>query len=245
MVSGFNSSSLAANDDESTGILDIGFTVNFYGTNYSQLYANNNGNFTFNNPMWDYTPFDLYTNGVPIIAPFFADVDTRGTGSDLMRYGQGTYNGHAAFGATWDGVGVGYYYLGTDKLNKFQVLLVDRGDIGVGDFDIYFNYDQIQWETGDASYGSGGLGGYSARAGYSNGDAAHSYEIPGSAINGAFLDGNPSGLIHSGNTGVDGRFLFQVRNGEIIIPTVPDITSTLGLLSIALFGIAAIRRCRA
>ncbi len=246
IVSGFNSSNLPANDDGSTGVLNIGFTVNFFGTDYSQLWANNNGNLTFTGSMGTYTPFDLYTNHTPIIAPFFADVDTRGTGSDLLRYGTGTWGGRSAFGATWDGVGVGYYAYGTNLLNKFQTVLVNRSDVGTGDFDIYFNYDQIQWETGSASGGSGGLGGSSARAGYSNGDSAHSYELPGSAINGGLLDSNLStGLIHGGNTGVAGRYVFQVRNGEIVIPptpSTPDGASTLGLLSIVLLGFAAIRR---
>lgn len=53
---------------------------------------------------------------------------------------------------TWDGVGVGYYYLSVDKLNKFQVVLEERSDIAPGDFDIHFFYDQIQWETGDAKH---------------------------------------------------------------------------------------------
>ena len=40
-------SSLAANDDSSSPSTAIGFTVNFFGTNYSNLFANNNGNVTF------------------------------------------------------------------------------------------------------------------------------------------------------------------------------------------------------
>lgn len=243
IVPGFSSSSLAANDDFYTGLLNIGFPVNFFGTTYNQLYANNNGNLTFTAPLGTYTPFNLYTAGTPIIAPFFADVDTRGTGSALLTYGTGTFDGRAAFGATWDGVGVGYYAYGVDKLNKFQVLLVDRSDVGAGDFDIYFNYDQIQWESGGASGGSDGLGGFSARAGFSSGVAAHSYELPGSAVNGAFLDSNlATGLIHNSNVGIDGRYVYAVRNGEVIIPTVPDAASTMGLLSLALIALAAIRR---
>ena len=50
VVGGFNSSTLAANDDGSTGLVDIGFTVNFFGSNYNQLYVNNNGNVTFTSP---------------------------------------------------------------------------------------------------------------------------------------------------------------------------------------------------
>ncbi len=54
------------------------------------------------------------------------------------------FQGRDAFGVTWGGVGYHSYY--TDKLNAFQLLLVDRPDTGTGNFDIHFNYDQIQWE---------------------------------------------------------------------------------------------------
>jgi hypothetical protein len=249
IVAGFNTSSLAANDDSSTGLLSLGFTANFFGTNYTGVWVNNNGNLTFAGPMSSYTPFNLYTTGIPIIAPFFGDVDTRGSGSDLLRYGSGTFDGHSAFGATWDGVGVGYYALGADKLNQFQALLVERGDTGAGNFDIYFNYNQIQWETGGASGGSNGLGGSSARAGYSNGLAVDSYELPGSAINGALLDSNPTtGLIHGSNDNLAGRYVFQVRNGGVIVPpgtSVPDTGSTLLMLSFALGLIVFMARRRA
>jgi hypothetical protein len=246
VVPGFNSSFLGANDDGSTELLSIGFSANFFGNTYTNLYANNNGNLTFNAPLGTFTPFNLIgDSGNPIIAPFFADVDTRGAGSDLLRYGAGTFDGKDAFGVTWAAVGVGYFGAHVDKLNKFQTILVDRSDTGAGNFDIYFNYDQIQWETGDASGGVGGFGGSSARAGFSSGAAINSFEIPGSGVNGALLDNNlSSGLIHGGNTNVAGRYLFEVRNGSVTQPTnsVPDSGSTVMLLGVALAGLAAVRR---
>ena len=45
--SGFDGNTLARNDDGSTGLVGIGFDTNFFGTTYSQLYVNNNGNVTF------------------------------------------------------------------------------------------------------------------------------------------------------------------------------------------------------
>lgn len=241
VVSGFTTNSLGPNDDGSTGNLALGFSVNFFGNTYSSLWANNNGNLTFTGPMGTYTPFNLYTTGVPLIAPFFADVDTRGAGSGLLQYNQGTYLGHQTFGATW--TNVGYYSFGTNKKNTFQTLLVNRTDTGAGNFDIYFNYDQIQWETGGASGGSNGLGGFSARAGYSNGTAGNSYELPGSGVNGAFLDTNgTTGLIHNSNVGVNGRYLFTVRNGNVTPAQAPDATSTLGLLGLVLAALGFAKR---
>jgi hypothetical protein len=75
---GFNSNAMFATDDGSTGLVNIGFTINFFGMNFSQLYVNNNGNVTFDSPLNEYTPFSLTSTGQQIIAPFFADVDTRG-----------------------------------------------------------------------------------------------------------------------------------------------------------------------
>jgi hypothetical protein len=246
IVPGFNGTLLPGNDDGSTGLVNLGFTANFFGSNYTQLYVNNNGNVTFGEALGTFTPFNLTgATGNPIIAPFFADVDTR-TGA-LTKYGPGTFDGHSGFGVTWNSVGVGYFSQHTDKLNKFQLLLMDRADTGTGNFDIYFNYDQIQWETGDASGGSNGFGGTSARAGYNSGSGEF-FEIPGSGIHGGFLDTNLStGLIHNGNTNVDGRFLFQVRNGQIITPPpptngVPDAGSTLALLGMGLLVVAAAKR---
>jgi hypothetical protein len=69
----------------------------------------------------------------------------------------------------------------------------------------------MQWETGDASDGVGGIGGVSARSGYANG-AGHSLELPGSGVSGALLDGGSDALITSSNIGVPGRWQFAIRN---------------------------------
>ena len=119
---------------------------------------------------------------------------------------------------------MGYYASHDDKLNDFQLLLIDRSDIAAGDFDIVFTYRQIEWETGDASGGSGGLGGSSARAGYSNGDtedASGSLELPGSAVNGGLPRlQSRTGLIHDRrNSDTDGVYVFPVRSGAPPPPT--------------------------
>ena len=210
-----SANTLPANDDGSTDQVSLPFTLDFFGTDYSTLWVNNNGNVTFTGPLSTYTPFAITAVTAPMIAPFLADGDTRGTGSGLVTYGATTYRGRSAFCVDWPYVG---YYAGhTDLLNDFQLLLVDRSDVAPGDFDIIFNYDQVQWETGDASGGSGGLGGTSAGVGFSNGDGNpnHYFELPGSLVNGAFLDSNSqTGLIYSDyGTSVPGRYLFHVAGG--------------------------------
>lgn len=205
---------LPRNDDNSTTEVGLPFAVDFYGEPQNRLWVNNNGNVTFDGPLRTFTPFGLLSTSRKIIAPFFADVDTRPSGSQEVRYGfgDGLYEGHRAFCVNWDGVG--YYSYGTDKLNSFQLLLVEREDAGAGDFDIVFNYGSVQWETGSASGGTGGLGGSSARAGFSNG-GSRSFELAGSGVNGAFLDTNLDGLARvSTDSTVAGRHVFRVRNGN-------------------------------
>jgi len=238
---------LPRNDDGSTTTVGLPFTINFFGNTFSSLYVNNNGNVTFTGPLSTFTPFSLAGAQTPIIAPFFADVDTRGALSDVVRFsgrtfGHGMFAGRPAFCANW--VNVGYYFQHTDKLNSFQLLLVDRSDIGVGDFDIYFNYDKIQWETGDASGGSGGFGGSPARVGFSNG-TTQSFELAGSGVTRALLDSNTAtGLIHnSRNTTQRGRYIFPVRGGAA--PTGGTLRGTVfgGNLANPLAG-AFVQACR-
>jgi hypothetical protein len=211
-LSGCATSSIPANDDGSSPSVALSFSLNFFGTSYSSLYVNNNGNVTFDGPLRAFTADPVLSTAHVIIAPYWADVDTRDARSALTTYGSTTYGGRPAFCVNW--VNVGYYTSHADKLNSFQLLLIDRSDSGTGNFDIMMNYSQVQWETGDASGGVSGLGGSSARAGYSNGSDV-SLELPGSGVNGAFLDSSASGLIH-GNRGsvIPGRYVFQVRNGQ-------------------------------
>jgi thermolysin metallopeptidase-like protein/PKD domain-containing protein/nidogen-like len=212
---------LARNDDGSTPRVDLPFAVNFFGNVHNSLFVNNNGNVTFDAPLATHTPFGLTTSiGTPIIAPFFADVDTRAPGSDQVTYGASADG--KTFCVDWAGTGVGYFASHSDKLDRFQLLLIDRaGNPGgaPGDFDIVMNYDSLAWETGDASGGQGGLGGQSAHAGYSAGTGLDgtSFEFSGSGVNGAFLDSNQStGLVHGNrNSTQQGRYVFNVRSGAV------------------------------
>jgi len=212
--SGFNSSTLDRTDDGSTGLVPVGFDLNFYGDTYSSLYVNNNGNVTFNAAMSQWTPFNMTTTtGKPIIAPFFADVDTRAAASGVVQFGMGVVDSHNAFGVNW--INVGYYNARADKLNSFQMVLIDRSDRAPGDFDIEFNFDKILWETGDASGGANGFGGQSARIGFTNGTglAGTFFELEGSGIAGYFLNGSLTELIQTSlNSDVAGRCVFSVEH---------------------------------
>ncbi len=235
-AAGFGANELARNDDGSTGEIDITSIfedgINFFGREFTSLWVNNNGSVTFNGARRTFTPTVITDNNDnPEITPFFADVDTNGgatveshggnsTGSNLVYYAFDTVNDR--FVVTWDDVG--YYNSHTDLTNAFQLILSDRGG---GNFDIEFRYENIEWTTGDASDGVGGLGGTPARAGYtaSTGDPAAYFELPAS--------GNQDALLMlddvEGNTGQIGRWFFRVRSGDIVsadIPPLPAAGST-------------------
>jgi VCBS repeat-containing protein len=206
--SGFGTLALPADDDNSSGA--INFTsvfgsagLDFFGTSYTSLFVNNNGNITFGAANDTFTPSPIGIGfNFPIIAPFWADVDTRGHGA--VYYDLDTADGVMTI--TWDNVG--YYPSGTNKLDSFQLVLINEGN---GNFDIEYRYGNIQWTTGSASGGSNGLGGTPARAGYSAGDGVHSFELPQS--------GNQAALLAlpttAGNTGIAGVDEFNVRNGQV------------------------------
>lgn len=213
---GCRASTLERNDDDSTGLVPIGFRVNLFGKQRDSLYVNNNGNVTFDEPLVAYSPEPIREIPNEMIAAFWADVDTTGVRSNVVTYGRDTVGGRAIFCANY--VNVGYFLSRDDKLNSFQIVLIDRSDTGAGNFDIEFNYERILWETGEASEGVNGFGGISARVGYTNGTrvADSSFELPGSGVPGSFLDAGPNALVRQSlNSGVPGRLLFAVRNGAL------------------------------
>jgi uncharacterized protein (TIGR03437 family) len=213
---GFRRTEIPRNDDGSSFSQSLGFNINFFGRQRSSVFVNNNGNLTFDLPLSEYTPIGLTGIRREIIAGFWADVDTRGFASRTVTFGSDTVDGRRAFGANY--IDVGYFIANSEKLNRFQIVLIDRSDTGPGNFDIEYNYERIRWETGDVSGGYFGFGGISARVGYSNGTGqpGTSFELGGSAIPGSFLDSNPNGLIYRRiNSDVPGRLVFQARNGIV------------------------------
>ncbi len=160
------------NDDASLGPLALPFTFSLYGTNYTDVYLNNNGNVSFDNPYWWYTStgFPITT---PMVAPFWGDVDTR----DWLANG---YQGEVwylitptAFYVTW--LNVGPYWAG-DPLHDgledtFTLVMTDGTDPALAPGNnVGFFYGDMQWTTGSASGGTAGFGGSPATVGINAGD---------------------------------------------------------------------------
>jgi hypothetical protein len=217
------------NDDGFSGPIPLGFSLNFFGHTYTSLFANNNGNISFGNGISAFTPNGPQGAAQPIISPFFADVDTEAAGSGLMSLRNNISN---EIFVTWDHVG--YFNQHDDKLNSFQFVLRGPGYlVPAGEGRIGFFWKTMQWETGDASGGSGGFGGTPAAVGFGDGQS-----------NGEILQGS----IQNGISGEvnDHRLWVDIRGGGIPAPigAVPEPT-TLLMLASGLLGLGVYCRKKA
>lgn len=206
-TSGFGQIALAKNDDGFSReftfdeFADLGFDsgVNFFGSTYNGFYINNNGNVTFGSGLSAFTPNPFPQTNTPMIAPFWGDVDTRCAACGNVYLGSPDAN---TMVVTWDSVGV--YSNNATETNTFQLVIIDRSDVGAGDFDVEFRYEEINWTSGSAS------GGVPAQAGYDAGDGVNFYTVPGSRT-AAIADIDTA----NSNTGTDGLWRFAIREGVL------------------------------
>lgn len=216
--SGFGTVAMSRNDDGTSRVisLDSSFPsgINFFGTTYNSLYINNNGNITFKAPVLRFTPTPFPISASPMIAAYWGDVDTRG--SVPASEPPGSNNVYYSFAlpgklvVTW--FNVGYYVFAVNKLNSFQIIVTDRSDTGVGNADVEFRYNRLEWTTGSASGGSNGLGGTPAQIGFDAGDLKNFFSHPDSRT-AKILD-----AINTTNVGIPGVWRFELRAGTVIEP---------------------------
>ena len=173
------------NDDGSTPLINIPFNFCLYGTQYTSLYINNNGNISFGSPYPTYSPSAFPTTQFIMVAPFWADVDTRNPASGLVYYKvTPTY-----MIVRWNNVG--YFSNMADKINDFQLIITDGTDPIVPSGNVAFCYGDMQWTTGSASGGTNGFGGTPATVGANAGNGTSfiqfgRFDQPGAAYDGPF-----------------------------------------------------------
>ena len=190
------------------------FSVNVFGTSYDSFYINENGSISFGDAFSGRpSNADPAFAGMPVFAPFFADVDT-----NLQPFGGAVSWGFFPFqngiAITWSSVG----YEGaidSSQRQDFQIIIIDISDAtgNEGDFRLEFNYEGgfngMVWETGDSDGGTNGLGGDSARVGFWDGFGV-GFEVEGSGVNGALLGAecleNPFALSCN-------DYFYEFRNG--------------------------------
>ena len=143
------------NDDGSSPAINLPFNFCFYGKSVNTVYINNNGNISIGAPngVFDSRPFPDSINAM--IAPFWADIDTRGLMSGIVYYSLSPTH----LIVQWDHVS--YYNLSAspDSLfNTFQLIITNGLDpiIPIGE-NVSFCYQDMQWTTGEQS---GGLHGF-------------------------------------------------------------------------------------
>jgi len=194
------------NDDDSSPLIPLPFTFCFYGQNETGCFINNNGNISFGTSYGAFSATGFPTNQVAMIAPFWADVDTRNVASGLVYYK--ITPGYMV--VRWQTVG--YYSQHTDKLNDFQLIITDGSDpiLPPGN-NVAFCYGDMQWTTGDASSGVGGFGGIPATVGANRGDGVNALQVGTFDQAGTAYDG-PFGA-NDGISWLDNQqFFFNVCN---------------------------------
>lgn len=196
---GYGELAMLPNDDSSSNLLNLPFSIQFFGNTYNSFFVNNNGNVSFGSPLSAYTPSPFPIASQPMIAPYWGDVDTRSQpGGGAVYIASPSANSVVA---TWHNVGV--YPADNSLINDFQMTLLDRSDTGSGNFDIEFRYNQLQWISGAASSG------VAAQAGYDAGDLTHFFALPGSLTNGILQLANNSNVSASS----PGLWTMAIRNG--------------------------------
>ncbi len=224
------------NDDDSA-IQALSFAFTLYGDLFSDVYVNTNGNLSFGSLFSTFTSTGFPVDGFPMVAPFWGDVDTRGQSDSADASGHIWFKefGDNTFVVTWDAVG--YYQEHHDLKNTFQVAISDGTNPRMGiENNVCFSYGDMQWTTGDASFGLGGFGGVPATVGVNRGNGADFAQIGRFDHAGADYDG-PSDLA-DGVSYLDGKQFCFDATGENIppiaqgFPTAPvviDVGTTFNL----------------
>lgn len=193
---GVFSSSVSGGVDDGSVAVDVTSVfgaggLDFFGTNYNQIFVNANGTISFGSPLSSFDTTDLAAETTPMLAPFFADVN-------LSNGGEIYWDLDPAAGKvtiTWHDVAP---YSGSGA-NSFQVQLTSLGN---GDFSIEYVYEDIQWT---------GSGGDVADIGLTDGGSND--EVFSESGNATSIAGLPNANIQAGDPA--GTYLVTMVDGVL------------------------------
>lgn len=227
------------NDDLSTGQIQLPFSFCLFNLEYSTCYINNNGNISFDQPYWTYVPTGFPISGFPMVAAFWADVDTR-TSTECPYNGSVWYkiqtNPNRLI-VIWEEVG--YFSIHCNLVNTFEIILTDGNDPFIGfNNNVAFSFADMQWTTGDIN-GVGGFGGTNgpATVGINKGDGVF-YALVG-RFGHAGTDYNLPLDLNAGVSWLDEKdFKFDACVGDIVVTPFASWALYIGIgliLGVAIF----------
>jgi len=224
---GFGETMFPRSDDGSFAVdLSAAFQsgMSLFGTplDAGSVFVNTNGTISFGAAIGTYPPTSAFTGVTPVIAPFWADVDTRLDG-EAPESGAIYLDVNPLADVvtiTWDHVGS--YRRAATATDTFQLQLFGHGN---GTFDMVFRYQSITWTAGMRSADAAALMGVSDGTGNAvvtlpdSGNAAAELTLPGQI----------------GDTGVAGLWAYDSATGAPILlggstgtPGIDQLTGTTG-----------------
>ena len=173
--------------------------LSLFGERLRAMYVNANGNISFGRPIEDATPRAFPIAGQAMIAPWWADVDTRGGGQPSRNSVCFALRPRRLF-VTW--LRVGHFDRSDERSNSFQLVVRTDSEACPSDEPaIEFRYARCEWTVGNDSVG------VAAQAGLDLGNLRNYIALPQSRT-GAIAD-----LCRTTNVpgGPPGLYRFEVR----------------------------------
>ena len=211
-------------DDSVSGVISIGFSFPFYGTNYSSLYVSSNGNVHFTSPNASLGNTAIPNSGAPnaMIAPFWDDNHTR---SGQIRSAMLGTAPNRRFIVHW--INTGHFSSASDVYN-YQVKLYEDGRM-------FFVYNSMSGTYANGNSATIGIENESGSIGLQYANSASPNPIANQrAIQFAnnSTPADPTQLHQTGTTGGTARAVGFVSDSTIYFRATvsdPDAGNTLGL----------------